>query len=115
MKVKYKYGSLHIGLTDFPYKEGDYVTIVVKYWTTKGDEDDIYYHGHITEFEEERDGFRAVLDDDSNREEFFHYGDLEAVLPGDRISFLGGSTMRKKESAEKVFKELLAEYRELKG
>lgn len=48
MKVKYKAGSIYgSGLTDFPYKEGDYVTIVVRYWTSKEDDEDIYYHGYI--------------------------------------------------------------------
>jgi hypothetical protein len=104
MKVKYNEHSIYWGLVDFPFKEGDYVTIVEQYWRNQDSEDndypDIYYHGHITEFEEEREGFWAVLDDDTERAEFFHYGDLEAVLPGDRIPFLGGSTMRKKERAE---------------
>ena len=36
MKVMYKAGSIYgPGLTDFPYKEGDYVTMVVRYWTRK--------------------------------------------------------------------------------
>jgi hypothetical protein len=35
MKVKYKAGSIYSDLTDFPYREADYVTIVVRYWTCK--------------------------------------------------------------------------------
>ena len=96
MKVKYKddriYGQ---GLTDFPYQEGDYVTIVVRYWTVKEDDEDIYYHGHITQLEDERVGFWAVLDDDPDQEEFFHFGDIEAVFDGDKIPLLGGWTKRK--------------------
>lgn len=37
MKIKYKSGSIYSGLTDFPYQKADYVTIVVRYWTTKED------------------------------------------------------------------------------
>ncbi|MFD4706021.1 hypothetical protein ACFWM3_14300 [Gottfriedia sp. NPDC058432] len=48
MKVKYKDGSIYgPGLTDFPFHEGgylSYVTIVVRFWTVKEDEEDIYYH-----------------------------------------------------------------------
>jgi hypothetical protein len=95
MKVKYKNGSIYgPGLVDFPYQEGDYITIVVRYWDTTEDEDDIYYHGHITEFEDEREGFWARLDDAPDNEEFFHFGDLEAVSDGDKIPFLGGWTKR---------------------
>jgi hypothetical protein len=97
MKVKYKDGSIYgPDLTDFPYQEGDYVTIVVRYWTVKEEveDKDIYYHGRITQLEDERVGFWAVLDDEPNQEEFFHFGDIEAVLDGDRIPFLGGSTKR---------------------
>lgn len=96
MKVKYKDGSIYgPGLTDFPYQEGDYVTIVVRYWTNKEVEDDLYYHGHITQLEDEREGFWAVLDDDPDQEEFFHFGDIEAVFDGDKIPFLGGWTKRR--------------------
>lgn len=43
MKVKYKDGSIYgPGLVDFPYQEGDYVTIVVRYWTVKEEAEDIY-------------------------------------------------------------------------
>ncbi|OIK04881.1 hypothetical protein BIV60_27815 [Bacillus sp. MUM 116] len=98
MKVKYKDGSIYgPGLTDFPYQEGDYVTIVVRYWTSK-EEDDLYYHGHITQLEDERVGFWAVLDDDPDQEEFFHFGDLEAVFDGDKIPFLGGWTKRQQKN-----------------
>jgi hypothetical protein len=72
------------------------VTIVVRFWTTKEDEEDIYYHGYITEFDEEREGFWAKLDDNPKVEELFHYGDIEAVLDGDKIPFFGGWTKRKK-------------------
>jgi hypothetical protein len=37
----------------------------------------------------------AVLDDDSDQEEFFHFEDIEAVLDGDKIPFLGCWTKRK--------------------
>ncbi|MCM2532281.1 hypothetical protein NDK43_07630 [Neobacillus pocheonensis] len=95
MKVKYKDGSIFgHGLTDFPYREGDYVTIVVRYWT-KENEDNIYYHGHITELEDERVGFWARLDDDLENEEFFHFSDIEAVFNGDKIPFFGGWKKRK--------------------
>lgn len=94
MKAKYKNGSL-LGTVDFTFKEDDYVTIVVRYWVKNDeDEEDLYYHGVITALEEEREGFWAVLDDDSDREEFFHFGDIEAVFDGDRIPFLGGTTKR---------------------
>jgi hypothetical protein len=95
VKVKYKHGSIYEGLTDFPYKEGDYVTIVVRYWTSKEDDEDIYYHGHITGFDEEREGFWARLDDSPEIEDLFYFGDIEAVFDGDKIPFLGGWTKRK--------------------
>jgi hypothetical protein len=94
MKVKYKNGSIYVGLTDFPYQEGDYVTIVVQYWTSNEDGEDIYYHGRITQLEDEREGFWAVLDDNPDQEEYFHFGDIEAVIDGDRIPFLGGTSKR---------------------
>lgn len=96
MKVKYKDGSIYgPGLVDFPFQEGDYVTIVVRFWTAKEVDEDIYYHGHITQLEDEREGFWAVLDDDPNQEEFFHFGDIEAVGDGNKIPFLGGWAQRR--------------------
>ncbi|MBT2739039.1 hypothetical protein [Bacillus sp. ISL-7] len=50
--------------------------------------DDVYYHGHITEFEEERDGFWVRLDDDPDRENFFHFGDIDTVFNSDKIASL---------------------------
>ena len=88
MKVKYKAGSIYSDLTDFPYREADYVTIVVRYWTCKENEDDIYYHGHITEVDEVRDGFWARLDDDPVNEDFFYYGDIEAVIDGGVVAII---------------------------
>jgi len=94
MKVKYKNGSLFDG-TDFTFEEDDFVTIVVRYWVKKDDdEDDVYYHGFITEFDEEREGFWARLDDGPDKEEFFRFSELEAVIPGDRIPFLAGTTKK---------------------
>ena len=94
MKVKYKNGSLFQG-NDFTFQEDDYVTIVVHYWGKRGnDEDDVYYHGFITEFDEEREGFWARLDDGPDKEEFFRFSELEAVIPGDRIPFLAGTTKK---------------------
>ncbi|MDX1805920.1 MAG: hypothetical protein R3267_02685 [Paenisporosarcina sp.] len=93
MKVKYKDGSL-LGVTDFSFREDDYVTIVVRYWVKKDDEDDIYYHGFITELNEEREGFWVRLDDAPDKEEFFTFTEIETVLPGDRIPFLEGTTTR---------------------
>ena len=94
MKVKYKDGSL-MGVTDFSFREDDYVTIVVRYWVKKDDdEDDIFYHGYITELNEEREGFWVRLDDDPVKEEFFTFREIEAVIPGDRIPFLAGTTKR---------------------
>lgn len=94
MKVKYKNGSVYSGYVDFPFQKSDHITIVVRYWNTKEDEEDIYYHGHITEIEEDMEGFWAVLEDDPGREEFFHFGDIEAVFDGDKIPFFGGWTKR---------------------
>lgn len=99
MKVNYKPETLlpHT----FNFKEGDYVTIIVRYWTVKNEEEDLYYHGTITEIDEEREGFWAVLDDDKEREEFFAFPDLEGVIEGERIPFLGGTTKRSKNDLEK--------------
>ncbi|MGD6879924.1 hypothetical protein [Bacillus infantis] len=95
MKVNYKPGSIYSNPADFPFKEDDYVTIVVRFWVKKAeDESSLYYHGVITEFDEEQDGFWAVLDDDPEREEFFHFGDLEAVISGERIPSLAGTKKR---------------------
>ena len=94
MKVKYKDGSL-LGVMDFSFQEDDYVTIVVQYWVKRDDDEvDIYYHGVITELDEEREGFWARLDDAPDKEEFFNFGEIEAVFPGDRIPFLAGTTKR---------------------
>jgi hypothetical protein len=34
-------------------------------------------------------------DDDPVNEDFFYYGDIEAVIDGDKIPFFGGWTKRK--------------------
>lgn len=94
MMVKYKNGSIHVDMTEFPYREGDHVTIVIQHLTTKDGDEDIYYRGHITEIEEEREGFWARLEDDQDKEEFFHFGEIEAVLDGYKIPFFGGWTKR---------------------
>ncbi|WP_050613355.1 hypothetical protein [Bacillus testis] len=97
MKVRYKTGSIFIGETDFNYQPDDYVTIIVEYWTTKEDDDDTYYHGVITRIEEDQSGFWAILNDDKAQEKFFAFADLEGVIDGDRIPFLGGTTKRRGE------------------
>ncbi|MED1472692.1 hypothetical protein [Bacillus salipaludis] len=43
----------------------------------------IYNIMDITQLEDERVGFWAVLDDDPDQEEFFHFVDIEAVFDGD--------------------------------
>lgn len=47
----------------------------------------IYYHGYITEFDEEREGFWVRLDDNPKVEELLHYGDIEAVFDVDKLPF----------------------------
>ena len=93
MKVKYNPGTLLPSV--FEYSEGDYVTIIVRYWTVVNEEDTLYYHGKITEIDEEQEGFCAVLDDDADTEEFFCFADLEGVIDGDRIPFMLGTTKRR--------------------
>jgi hypothetical protein len=99
MKVNYMPGTLLPN--DFNYNEGDYVTIIVRFWTVKHEEDTLYYHGTITEIDEEREGFWTVLDGDKEREEFFAFPDLEGVIDGERIPFLTGTTRRSKSDLEK--------------
>lgn len=97
MKVNYKPGTLYTNPSEFGFQEGDHVTIVVTFWVKRDEEEeDVYYHGTITEFDEEREGFWARLEDVPEKEEFFHFGDLEAVIPGNRIPFLLGTTVRPK-------------------
>ncbi|MGM9988858.1 MAG: hypothetical protein ACI35O_16750 [Bacillaceae bacterium] len=99
MDVNYKPGTL---LPEtFDYAEGDYVTIIVHFWTVKHEEETLYYHGTITGIDEDREGFWAVLDDDKEREEFFAFPDLEGVIDGERIPFLAGTTKRSKSDLEK--------------
>lgn len=88
MEVKY----IHDKGT-FPFTEGDYVTIVVGYLYVEI-EDELFYHGHVTKVEE--DGFWCVLDDNKVQEEYFSFLDIEDVIPGDKIPFLGGTTKRLK-------------------
>lgn len=98
LKVNYKEGTLLSNT--FEFLEGDYVTIIVHYWTVKHEEETLYYHGTITEIDEDREGFWAVLDDEE-REEFFSFVDLEGVIPGERIPFLSGTTKRSRSDLEK--------------
>lgn len=101
MKVKYKNGSMYTDLTEFPYKEGDYVTIVVRYWTAEEDEDNIYYHGYITGIDEQQQVFWARLEHKPKEDELFHFSDIEAVIDGDKIPFLARWKKRvRKRSAE---------------
>jgi hypothetical protein len=93
MKVNYKPGTLLPGR--FEYIEGDYVTIIVRYWTVKEEDETLYYHGTITEVDEDREGFWAVLDENAEREEFFSFADLEGVIDGTRIPFLAGTAKRR--------------------
>ncbi len=86
MKVKYSHSE-----GCFPFAKGDYVTVVVRYLYVKGLEDELYYHGTLTEIEE--DGFWCVLDD-KTREEYFSFLDVENVIDGDRIPFFAGTTKR---------------------
>jgi hypothetical protein len=99
MKVNYKPGTLFPNT--FDYKEGDYVTVILRFWDVKNEEDTLYYHGTVTKIEEENGGFWAVLDDDKEVEEFFYFLDLEGVIDGERIPFLAGTTKRSKSDLEK--------------
>ena len=87
MKVKYRHEE-----GQFPFKEGDDITVVVHYLYVKDTEDELYYHGKLTKIEEE--GFWCVLEDDETKEEYFSFLDVENVIWGDRIPFLGGTTKR---------------------
>lgn len=89
MKVKYSHGE-----DFFRFSEGDYVTIVVKYLYVKEIEDELYYHGTVDAVEPE--GFWCVLDDEKEQTEYFSFADIEDVIPGDRIPFLGGTSKRLK-------------------
>ncbi|HER2162549.1 TPA: hypothetical protein VJS59_001647 [Streptococcus pyogenes] len=87
LKVKYSHAEGY-----FPFAEGDYVTIVVRYLYIKDLEDELYYHGTLTNVEEQ--GFWCVLDDDKTKEEYFSFLDVENVIDGDRIPFFAGTTKR---------------------
>ncbi|MFA1782352.1 hypothetical protein ACDX77_18945 [Bacillus velezensis] len=86
MKVKYSHSE-----GNFPFAKGDYVTVVVRYLYVKDLEDELHYHGTVTEIEE--DGFWCVLDD-KIKEEYFSFLDIENVIDGDRIPLFGGTTKR---------------------
>ncbi|MED1042504.1 hypothetical protein P4T62_28645 [Bacillus mycoides] len=66
----------------FNFKEDDYVT------------DELYYHGTLKEIDSE--GFWAILDNDKSKEEYFAFTDLENIIQGHLIPFLGGYTRRQK-------------------
>ncbi|HER2169559.1 TPA: hypothetical protein VJS58_001852 [Streptococcus pyogenes] len=68
------------------------MTIVVRYLYIKDLEDELYYHGTLTNVEEQ--GFWCVLDDDKTKEEYFSFLDVENVIDGDRIPFFAGTTKR---------------------
>ncbi|ASS60612.1 hypothetical protein CHN56_00067 [Bacillus velezensis] len=87
MKVKYSHSE-----GNFAFAKGDYVTVVVRYLYVKSLEDELYYHGTVTEIDEQ--GFRCVLDDDKTKEEYFSFLDVENVIDGDRIPFFAGTTKR---------------------
>lgn len=71
------------------------MTIVVRYLSATEPEDELYYHGEVTQIEEDNSGFWCVLDDDKMREEFFYFFDLENVIDVDRILFFAGTTKRR--------------------
>lgn len=43
------------------------MTIVVRYLSATEPEDELYYHGEVTQIEEDNSGFWCVLDDDKIR------------------------------------------------
>jgi hypothetical protein len=89
-KVRYRY---HEG--QFNFKEDDYVTIVVHYLYVDDPEKELYYHGTLKQIDSV--GFHAVLDDDKSKEQYFAFADIEKVVPGHYMPFLGGYTRRKKD------------------
>lgn len=89
MNVKNKFGKIQ----EFSYAVGDYVTIVLKYLSAETEEDELYYHGYITEIEED-EGIWLLLDDERASVEYFSFEDLETVIDGDRIPLFAGSTKR---------------------
>ncbi|HAJ3957197.1 hypothetical protein WD019_19030 [Fictibacillus sp. Mic-4] len=75
---------------DFPYKKGDYVTVVVRWLYENEKGADLYYHGTITDID--NNGFWCVLDDNKTQEEYFSFSEIENVIDGDRIP---GSSKRR--------------------
>lgn len=70
MQVRYSTISIYTGQVDFPFEEGDHVTIVIRYW---GDGPLRYYNGHITKLSEERNEFRVKLDGFAGIEDSFNF------------------------------------------
>lgn len=93
MKVKYKAGSIHSGV--FEYTAGDRITIVESYWTSGEEEEDRVYFGTLARIGAE--GIWAVLEGEPEQEKYFSFSEIEAVLDGDRIPFLGGTSKRRVE------------------
>lgn len=87
MKVRYSHEE-----GQFPFVLGDYVTIIVRYLYAENTEEELYYHGTITQIHAE--GLHAVLDDDKSKEQYFAFADIEKVIQGHLIPFLGGYTRR---------------------
>lgn len=76
----------------FQFVLDDYVTIIVRYLYAEDTEEELYYHGTITQIHAE--GLHAVLDDDKSKEQYFAFADIEKVIQGHLIPFLGGYTRR---------------------
>ncbi|MDG0913405.1 hypothetical protein P6U20_29485, partial [Bacillus paranthracis] len=70
----------------------DYVTIIVRYLYAEDTEEELYYHETITQ--KHAEGLHAVLDDDKSKEQYFAFADIEKVIQGHLIPFLGGYTRR---------------------
>ncbi|MGG3800658.1 hypothetical protein [Metabacillus fastidiosus] len=88
MQVQYK--DEIIG--SFNFKEGDYITIVLRYLTMQEGEEELYYHGTIKKIEDSN-GIWCILDN-KTEEEYFAFNDIESVFSGDRIPFFAGSIER---------------------
>lgn len=86
MQVKYSHGE-----GTFPFVAEQRVTIVVRYLYTNDPDEELYYHGVLTKVE--ADGFWCVLEGEQ-QEEYFSFADVESVIDGNRIPFLGGTAER---------------------
>ncbi|BAR87919.1 uncharacterized protein KNN_07186 (plasmid) [Bacillus thuringiensis serovar tolworthi] len=87
MKIQYSHDE-----GEFKFVKGDYVTIIVRYLYVYDVEDELYYHATLEDIDDK--GFWCVIDNEKQKE-YFYFKEIENVIPGHLIPFLGGFTRRR--------------------